>query len=167
MTKSILTTERLQIREMEGDDVDHLLSIFGDNETMNYYPSCKDRHETINWIRWTQENYDKYGIGMWIVEDRGGIFLGQCGLVLQKMDGKIEVQIGFLFAKDHWGNGYATEAALACKAYGFDQMKFPSLISIVDPRNKPSVKVLKRIGMVRKKKVVKWDKIFDLYTCYR
>lgn len=163
----ILTTDRLVLREMVQTDADDLLSIFEDDEAMRYYPSRKSRDETIDWIHWTIENYEKYGVGLWIVEDKtSGQFLGQCGLVLQKIKGAVEVEIGYLFARQHWGNGYATEAALACKMYGFQTLGLKKVISLIDPLNKPSIRVASRIGMSYERAIVKRGKALDLYACY-
>ncbi len=166
MTK-ILTTDRLVLREMAHTDADHLLSIFEDDEAMKYYPAKKNRDETIDWIMWTIGNYEKYGVGLWVVEDKlSGQFLGQCGLVLQKIEGDVEVEIGYLFKRQHWGKGYATEAALACKKYGFHKLDLKKVISLIDPLNKPSIRVASRIGMSYERAIVKRGKQLDLYACY-
>lgn len=164
----VLTTERLALRKMNKDDTANLLEIFADPVAMQYYPSTKNEHETNAWINWTLENYAKFGSGLWIVEDkRTREFLGQCGLVLQKVDGSMEMEIGYLFKRSIWGNGYATEAALACKEYGFTEMKLRKLISLIDVHNVPSVNVAERVGMKREKNVMKWEKEIAVYTVYR
>ncbi|MCA0992092.1 GNAT family N-acetyltransferase [Pseudalkalibacillus hwajinpoensis] len=166
MKAPIFSTERLVLRKMVSEDVDSLLEIFSDKEVMKYYPSCKNRNDTVKWIEWTLHHYKVYGFGMWIVEDKGsGQVLGQCGLVLQKLVHGVEVELGYLFAKQHWGKGYATEAAFACKKYAFNELGLSKLISLIDPQNKASLKVAKRIGMTYECTVIKWNKELDLYAC--
>lgn len=81
----IQETERLRLREMNHEDVMQLLTIFSDPVAMKYYPSTKSKSETKEWIEWTLENYRKFNLGLWVVEDlETGIFLGQCGIVLRK-----------------------------------------------------------------------------------
>lgn len=168
MKKVILTSERLVLREMYRDDADHLLSMFQDPDVMTYYPGLKNKEETEKWITWTRENYGKYGVGMWVVEEKGtGLFLGQCGIVLQKVEDAMEMEIGYMFLKQHWGKGYASEAARACKKYGFQTMNVPKLISLIDPANERSVSVATRIGMKREKRITKWERELDVYACYR
>ncbi|GAK08389.1 GNAT family N-acetyltransferase [Geomicrobium sp. JCM 19038] len=162
----IQETERLRLREMNHEDVMQLLTIFSDPVAMKYYPSTKSKSETKEWIEWTLENYRKFNLGLWVVEDlETGIFLGQCGIVPQKVNKKIEMEVGYLFKRETWGNGYATEAASACCEYANEQLGITRLISIIDPANEPSVRVAKRIGMTYEQQMEKWGKLVDIY-CY-
>lgn len=87
----------------------------------------------MDWIDWTLGNYERHGTGLWIVENKGtGEFLGQCGIVPQEVEGVSEMEIGYLFARRAWGNGYATEAAAACKRYGFEELNLQKLVSLTD-----------------------------------
>lgn len=163
--KKPMETDRLKIRRMRRDDVKNLLEIFADPVAMVYYPSIKDEIETKKWIEWTIDNYHKYGVGLWIVEDKqNGKFLGQCGIVPQKVDGQVQMEIGYSFVRDAWGNGYATEAANACKDHGFHTLKYKRLVSLIDPENHPSIKVAERVGMSFEKQINKWDKDMLLYA---
>ncbi|MBP1970537.1 RimJ/RimL family protein N-acetyltransferase [Virgibacillus natechei] len=161
----VLSTERLNLRKMNKNDVQHLMEIFSDPVAMKYYPSTKDEQETKKWINWTLRNYTGYGAGLWIVEEKDtGKFLGQCGIVLQKVDGVVEMEIGYLFARRVWGNGYATEAALACKKYGFEELGLTRMVSLIDVNNEPSIRVAERIGMKWEKHINKWDKEIAVYS---
>jgi RimJ/RimL family protein N-acetyltransferase len=165
MSAPILITERLILRKMNQEDACHLLQIFSDPVAMRYYPSTKNENETREWINWTLNNYAKYGVGLWIVEDKAtGDFLGQCGIVPQEVDGEIKMEIGYLFVRRAWGKGYATEAATACKKFGFEQLNESEMISLVDVHNIPSAKVAERIGMSVKKKINKWEKEILVYS---
>lgn len=165
MINSVMSTKRLTLREMNKDDVGSLMKIFSDPEAMKYYPSTKDKRQTMEWIEWTLDNYKQYGVGLWIVEDKvTGDFLGQCGIVPQEVDGEIEMEIGYLFVRSAWGNGYATEAALACKNYASEQMKLRRIISLPDVDNFPSTKVAERIGMNIEKSIQKWGKEVYVYS---
>ncbi|WP_099156608.1 GNAT family N-acetyltransferase [Virgibacillus ndiopensis] len=163
----LLTTDRLRLRKMNMEDIDDLMKIFSDPEAMKYYPSTKTREEAEKWIEWTMNNYSNFGVGLWIVENKNtGEFLGQCGIVPQKVGEKVEMEIGYLFVRSVWGNGYATEAALACKEYGFAVLEYPKMVSLIDLNNQPSIKVAERIGMKRETTIYKWDKYNDIYACY-
>lgn len=144
----ILTTERVLLRAMAVEDAGLLRRIFSDPVAMQHYPGTKDDEETLRWIEWTQLNYKEHGIGLWIVQRRAdGAFLGQCGLVPQTVDGTFEVEIGYLFVREHWHQGYATEAAAACRDWGFLYLSVQRLISLIAPKNAPSRRVATRVGM--------------------
>ena len=75
-----------------------------------------------------------------------GVFLGMCGLHHQESFPD-DVEIAWRFAFEHWGHGYATEAARAWLAFGFDVVGLPAVISTTDHDNERSQGVMRRIGM--------------------
>ncbi|WP_018923127.1 GNAT family N-acetyltransferase [Salsuginibacillus kocurii] len=161
----ILETKRMQLREMTEQDVDLLMEIFSDPVTMRYYPSTKTRAEAERWIRWNQRNYKETGAGLWICEHKEtGTFLGQCGIVPQRVDEVIESEIGYLFVRKQWGQGFATEAAEAVKQQGFQIMGIKRFISIILTENIPSIKVAERIGMSFEKKHIRKGRDMFIYS---
>ncbi|NMP22974.1 GNAT family N-acetyltransferase [Sulfobacillus harzensis] len=165
MNGVVATTQRLSLRRMTYGDRANLLQIFSDPVAMQYYPSTMNEEETMRWIRRTLANYDTYGVGFWVVEDKAtGRFLGQCGIIPQDLDGTRHMEIAYLFVRREWGHGYATEAASACKQYGFDTMGYAKLISLIDVRNAPSMRVAERIGMRVEKIIIKWAKEVRVYA---
>src|SRR5687767_2096263 len=119
--KPALETDRLLLRRFTLEDVDVLLEIFSDPETMRYYSATKTREETVKWIEWSLQSYDEHGFALWaVIRKDTGQFVGQCGLILQRdVDGKDEVEIGYSFLRRQWNQGFATEAARACRDFGF------------------------------------------------
>jgi RimJ/RimL family protein N-acetyltransferase len=161
---SILETERLRLREMDLNDVDNLQGIFSDPEAMRYYPGTKDIDETIGWIKWNTDSYRTNGFGLWIATFKdSNEFAGQCGLIVQEVEGSREIEIGYLFLRKHWNKGLATEAARACRDYGIDK-GYSRLISLIDPRNVPSCRVAEKMGMSLEKEIIKWAKRVYLYS---
>ena len=163
---NVVETQRMRLRQLTRDDVENLLGIFSDPVAMRYYPSTKTRSETEKWIHWNLESYQKYGFGLWaaILKDSNE-FAGQCGLVVQPVDGKTEIEIGYLFLRKYWGQGLATEAALACRNYGFASLNFTRLVSLINPQNRPSRRVAEKIGMTLEKEV-KWEKTGNAICVY-
>jgi RimJ/RimL family protein N-acetyltransferase len=149
---AFLETRRLARREMVPDDVDNLMLIFSDPGAMRYYPSTKTRQEAERWIRWVTESYEEDGFGLWVWElKETGEFAGQCGLMAQEVEGRREVEVGYLFVRKLWGRGLATEAARASRDWGFEQLGRRRLVSLINPSNVPSRRVAEKIGMTLEK----------------
>ena len=165
MDTVVMTTERLNLRKMTSDDVQNLMMIFSDQEAMKYYPSTMNEDETLGWINRTLSNYEKLGVGFWIVDDKTtGKFLGQCGIIPQEYDGVDVMEIAYLFVRQEWGKGYATESAKACKEYGFQSMGLHKMYSFIDANNIASVRVAERNGMNIEKTITKWGKDVLVYS---
>ena len=96
------------------------MQIFADPVAMRYYPSTKTEEEAKTWITNQIQNYNTYGYGLWaVILKENNEFVGQVGLIPQIVDDREEVEIGYLFVREFWGRGLATEAAIACRDYGF------------------------------------------------
>lgn len=161
----VLETERLLLREMDRNDVENLQGIFADPEAMRYYPKTKSVEETEEWIRWNRSSYAVFGFGLWIaLLKANGAFAGQCGLVMQRVDELPEVEIGYLFLRQYWGQGLATEAAKACRDYGINRLGYTRLISLIDLHNLASKRVAEKIGMAFEKETFMFDKRLCVYV---
>jgi len=110
-------------------------------------PPPFDRADVENWIARNRYRYAKDGHGLWaMILKSTGELIGDCGLTVQDVDGAKEVEIGYHVRRDHWGRGLATEAACACRDYGFSRYA-NRLVSIIRPENLPSRRVAEKIGM--------------------
>ena len=92
------------------------------------------------------------GFGLWAVERAlDGAFLGFVGLMRPIFDALFMpcVEIGWRFAAEAWGHGYATEAAAAAMEYGFEMAGLDEILSWTVPLNTPSRRVMERLGMHR------------------
>lgn len=146
--KIILETPRLILREFVPNDVDALAKVICDPETMKYYPVSFDRTATVEWIERNRRRYQADGFGLWAMVLKGsGDLVGDCGLTRQDLNGMDEIEIGYHLRRDHWGKGLATEAARACRDYGFANLPVDRLISLIRPENLPSRRVAEKNGM--------------------
>jgi ribosomal-protein-alanine N-acetyltransferase len=82
-----------------------------------------------------------------LISKETGEFIGKCGLLLQEVNGRNEIEIGYHLLPRYWGHGYATEAAKKFRDYAFERHLTDSVVSIIHPNNTASKKVAMRIGM--------------------
>ncbi len=164
----MIETRRLILRKMEKDDTEALLGIFSDPIAMRYFGIIFDRAKMDEWVKSNLEHQKRYGFSLYsvILKDNDEL-IGDCGLETDTIDGQTIVGIGFDFNSSYWGNGYATEAALAVLEYGFTRFNFECISGWIDPDNKPSQRVAERIGMAVERYVMRGKKKYALYGIKR
>ena len=145
---AILETARLVLREFVPEDADALALVLSDPETMRYYPTPYDRTGVEQWIERNRQRYAQDGVGLWaLVLKATGEMIGDCGIIRQEIEGESLYEIGYHLRRDLWGQGLATEAATACRDWGFAHLGVNRLISLIRPENSPSRRVAERNGM--------------------
>lgn len=144
----ILETERLYLREMTENDYPALCKILQDEEVMYAWEHAFSDEEVRDWIKNQLNRYNETGVGYWAaVLKETDEMIGQCGLLKQDYNGGNVFEIGYLFRKDYWHKGYATEAAAACKEYAFNTLNVDEVYSMIRDNNIASQNVAKRNGM--------------------
>ncbi len=144
----LLETERLYFREMEQADFDALCQILQDEETMYAYEGAFSDAEVQEWLDRQISRYQKWGFGLWaVVLKETDTLIGQCGLTMQPWKDQEVLEIGYLFQRAYWHQGYATEAAKACKNYAFEVLGAEEVYSIIRDTNAASQNVALRNGM--------------------
>lgn len=160
-----LETKRLILREYKEDDFQDLFELLSDPDTMKYYPKPYDEEGTRRWINWCMNSYREHGFGLWaIVLKENNIFIGDCGISMQKIDGEWLPEIGYHIKKEYWRNGYAKEAGLAVKEWGFTNTKFQELYAYMTAKNEPSYKTAASLGM---KKIKEYYDDGELHYVYK
>lgn len=159
----ILETKRLALREMTQADFPFLCKILQDDTVMYAYEGAFSTAEAQAWLDKQLGNYKNDGFGLWaVVLKETGAMIGQCGLTMQNYkDGKV-LEVGYLFQKEYWHNGYASEAAIACKEYAFNHLNAEQVYSIIRDTNIPSQNVAKRNGMLCIDKFIKHYRTVDM-----
>ncbi len=144
----IIETERLILRKMDNGDYSALCKILQDEDVMYAYEHAFSDDEVDEWLKKQLVRYETDGIGLWaVVLKENGEVIGQCGLTKQLWWGENVVEVGYLFRKDFWHKGYATEVAVACKDYAFNRLGEKRVYSIIRDLNLPSRRVALRNGM--------------------
>ena len=146
----ILETERLSLRELTQDDYPALCRILQDERVMYAYEGAFSDAEVQEWLDRQLARYKKWGFGLWaaVLKETGEV-IGQCGLTMQLWKEREVLEIGYLFRRDCWHRGYATEAARACKAYAFEKLEEEEVCSIIRDINEASKRVAIRNGMMK------------------
>lgn len=152
----VLETERLQLRHFAPGDIAALEAVLGDPIAMQWYPAPFDHDGVTAWIERNINRYQCEGHGLWaMVLKSSGELIGDCGCVMQEVEDRQELEIGYHVRRDQWGNGYAPEAARACMFYAFDRVGVERVVSMIRPENRNSIRVAEKNGMTREK-VIFW-----------
>ena len=151
-----LSTPRLQFRIMTLDDLDFLLEMVSDQETMKFYPQVLDRQGAQAWLERALDLQRRDGHSFWMVEERAsGRPIGRVGLVNQEIDGNFEPEIGYMLHRSYWRQGYASEAAAAVRDYAFQTLGKDRVISLIRPINIPSQRVALSYG-AKPERLITW-----------
>lgn len=144
-----LTTARLVVRHFRVRDAEPLYQVFSDPEVMRFGDGVQTREWVQNWLQTGIEHYQAWGFGPYaVVKKYNRDVIGYCGLFyFPDINGQPEVEIGYRLARSAWGNGYATEAALAVRNYAFATFGLKRLIAMIDPSNVASIRVATKLGM--------------------
>jgi len=140
-------TPRLRLRALRLSDLDAYAAMCADEEVMRYIgaggPVAREtawRHLAMFLGTWAL-----HGHGMWAVERRSdGRMIGRVGFI-DPPDWP-GCELGWLLARDAWGQGYAFEAASAARAFGRQQQGLGEIISLIRPDNAPSIRLAERLG---------------------
>ena len=145
---TIIDTKRLLLRTFTVDDASLIYEL-------NLHPDVtRYTGDPIRDLQHAQEvlyqvilpQYALYNHGRWAVHVKPGLeFIGWCGL--KNRPERNEIDLGYRFIKEAWGNGYATEAAYACLKYGFEKLHLPRIVGRAMPDNIASLRVLEKCNM--------------------
>lgn len=153
----ILETERLYLRRLEQKDFLGIYEMLSDPEVMKPYEGPFLEKEAHAWLDRQIDRYKKWGFGWWaVIRKEDDCLIGQCGLTYQPWKGEEILEVGYMFAKEYWDQGYAIEAASACKNHAFDELNAAEVCSIVRDSNFPSQRVALRNGMIKGDSIVKF-----------
>lgn len=147
-----IDTERLLLRRWRRRDRKPFAALNADPEVMEHFPSRLTRDQSDAMVDRLEELFKSQGFGLWALEvKQTGEFIGFTGLNQVPFHAHFTpaVEIGWRLARSAWGHGYATEAARAALAFGFDVVGLEEVVSFTATTNVRSQAVMRRIGMSR------------------
>lgn len=146
----MIQTDRLILREWQDDDLAPFAALNADDRVVEFLPGPLSREQSDAAAASIRDHFARQGFGRWAVEVPGvAPFIGFVGLSVPSFETHFTpcVEIGWRLAQEHWGRGYATEAARAALRFGFDELGLGEIVSFTVPDNLRSRAVMERIGM--------------------
>ena len=145
-----IKTERLGLRRWSQDDIRPFAEMNQNPQVMRYFPNRLTAPQTEQFIRSIEHHFDTYGYGLYAADlITTGAFIGFIGLytAVFKSDFTPCTEIGWRLDSHYWKSGYATEGAKACLHQAFTEYHLENVFSFTSIINKPSIAVMKRIGL--------------------
>ncbi|HCS51440.1 GNAT family N-acetyltransferase [Rubinisphaera sp.] len=138
----LLETERLRFRQMGPADIDFLAELLSNPQVVRFYPKVYTREESFEWIERQMGRYQEFGHGLWLLERQvDGTLIGQAGVVSQNIENEVWLEVGYMIHSKFWKQGYASEAAIACRDYAFHILNAEKVCSLIQPANIASQRV--------------------------
>jgi RimJ/RimL family protein N-acetyltransferase len=153
-----LETERLVLRPPRQEDAAAFYPHWQDAEAMRYVGGARTPAEVDTMVERMLRHWEWYELGEFAVERRDdGEVLGRVGFQLwdprdwtngkrKRLEGEVETELGWKLAREHWGHGYAPEAAAACRDWALGELGLARIISLIAHENVASIRVAEKIG---------------------
>jgi len=147
----MIRTERLLLRGWLDEDRAPFAQMNADPEVREHFQGTLTADESDAFVERIEAHWDERGWGLWAVEVPGvAPFIGFVGLwPADYVTGAPMVEVGWRLAREHWGQGYASEAARAALRFGFEEVGLDEIVSFTVPQNERSTRVMERIGLIR------------------
>jgi RimJ/RimL family protein N-acetyltransferase len=145
-----LRTERLILREWRDADLAPFAALNADPAVMEFFPKLLSRGESDGFAARIRADLAERGFGLWALEAPGvASFIGFTGLAVPRFDSHFTpcVEVGWRIAREHWGRGYAPEAAAEALAHGFGALGLAEVVSFTAAGNARSRRVMEKLGM--------------------
>lgn len=146
----VLETERLRLRGWRAEDREPFARLNADARVMEFMAEPLTREQSDALVDRIEAGFAEHGFGLWAVETKADhAFIGFVGLSVPRFSAPFTpcVEVGWRLAADVWGRGYASEAARAALAFGFEVRELAEIVSFTTAANRRSRQVMERIGM--------------------
>jgi RimJ/RimL family protein N-acetyltransferase len=147
-----LSGGRVCLRRWRDEDREAFAAVNADPRVMEFFRGRLSRRESDAMVDGIEKHFGEYGFGLWAIEVPGvAAFIGFAGLSHARFSAHFTpcVEVGWRLAHEHWGHGYATEAAGLALGHGFGTLALPEIVSYTSATNQRSRAVMERLGMHR------------------
>ena len=145
-----LTGMRVRLRRWRGEDRAPFAAMNANPRVMEFFPGTLSRAESDALVDRIEASHRERGFGLWAIEAPGvAAFVGFTGLSVPRFDAPFTpcVEIGWRLGVEHWGKGYATEAARLALDHGFGAIGLSEIVAFTAAGNQRSRAVMERLGM--------------------
>jgi RimJ/RimL family protein N-acetyltransferase len=145
-----LSGARVRLRRWRDEDREAFAAMNSDARVMEFFRSNLSRGDSDAMVDRIETHFCEHGFGLWAIEIPGGTpFIGFAGLSWARFSAPFTpcVEVGWRLAFEHWGHGYATEAARLALGHGFGALALPEVVSFTAVTNHRSRAVMERLGM--------------------
>jgi RimJ/RimL family protein N-acetyltransferase len=150
----IFRSKRLGFRNWMQSDLALMAEINTNPQAMAFFPSIQSYDQTQDFVERMDAQYAVNGYCYFAVDDVDGLgFIGFIGLSDQRYEADFTpcVDIGWRLHPAAWGQGFATEGALRCLAFAFEDIQMDQVVSVAPIVNARSINVMQKIGMKKVK----------------
>lgn len=147
---AIIETPRLRLYCIQDRHFAAFAAMNTDPAVMEFFPAPLDREQSMAMRRRMELHMEEHGYTFWAAESTAnGELLGLAGLLAPRFEAHFTpcVEIGWRFARKHWGKGLASEAARGIVDFGFTRLRLGEIVAITVPENRRSRRVMERLGM--------------------
>ena len=153
MSHARFETPRLVLRPWLPTDRELFARMNADPRVMRFFPATLSREESDGFFDLIERRFLDYGYGLWAVDRKDtGEWIGFVGLVYRpRCDFNAPFapchEVGWRLRAEHWGHGFAPEAARFALQFGFEPLQLEEIVSFTVPANLPSRRVMEKIGL--------------------
>ena len=155
-----LESKRLKTRFLNLEDIETWKKFFEDEEAVEFLPAFGLKTSIQRSEHWINRQLNRYSDNLFglqlLLNKNTNEVVGQCGLLIQTVDGETKVEVGYHIFKKYWGQGYAPEAAKLFIDHAFENNLSNDIISIIHIDNFKSQKVALKNGLVKTKQTA-WN----------
>jgi len=152
MVPGHLETERLILRRWSEMDRPLFAALNSDPVVMEHFPALLPAAESDDFVDRIEAQFERHGWGLWAVATRApDQFIGYVGLWPATFTSTFTpaVEVGWRLGREHWGHGFAVEAARSAMTDGFDRLDLDEIVSFTTKGNERSQRVMQKLGMRR------------------
>ena len=162
------TTARLRAERLAASHWDDLRRMDADAQFMAHLGGVRDEAGTLAYLDRNLAHWGRHGYGLWMLRDAGsGAMAGRAVVRHLDVEGVDEVEIGYGFLPHWWGQGLATEIALACVEVGLGRLGLPTVVAVTLSEHIASRRVMAKAGLCYERDIVLLNLPHVLYRRHR